>query len=140
MRRLVSVLVGALVLVSLPTMAKEPDLVVVQHVLISFKNKSPGKKLDRTKQEAKALADELLARAKAGEDFDAMVKEYTNDKYPGIYKLTNRGATLLPGAVTRGGFVPAFGDVSFRLEVGEIGMTRYGTSSPYGWHIIKRLE
>jgi parvulin-like peptidyl-prolyl isomerase len=37
--------------------------------------------------------------------------------------------------------VPAFGDVGFALPPGQIGMAEYDpVKSPYGWHIIKRLE
>jgi hypothetical protein len=37
--------------------------------------------------------------------------------------------------------IPAFGNVGFALKVGEIGIASYDEqSSPYGWHIIKRLE
>jgi parvulin-like peptidyl-prolyl isomerase len=120
---------------------EEPDSVVVQHILISFKGKvDKSKGVTRTKKEAAALATELLERAKT-EDFEALVKEYTDDSFPGIYKMTNKGAPIMTGAVPRSGMVPAFGDVAFSLAVGEIGMASYsGGSSPYGWHIIKRLN
>jgi len=118
----------------------EPEVVTVQHILISFGRKS-GKKIDRDKRTAERLASEILERARDGEDFDALVKEYTNDSYPGIFTMTNRGAPLRANSTTRDGMVPGFGDVSFGLEVGEIGMAKYHAAlSPYGWHIIKRLE
>jgi peptidyl-prolyl cis-trans isomerase D len=123
--------------------AREPDVIVVQHILIGFKKTVPDKPQERTKREARALADELVERAEAGEDFDALVKEYTNDNYPGVYKLTNtyNDAPILPDARRRDEMVSAFGDVAFRLEVGEIGVAKYNAiSSPFGWHIIKRLE
>lgn len=120
----------------------EPEVVVVQHILIGFKGSVRGKAIERTKKEAKILADELLARARAGEeDFDALVKQYTDDKHPGTYKMTNRGAPRMSGAVPRDDMVPRFGDVAFSLAVGEVGLAEYSaTSSPYGWHVIKRLE
>jgi parvulin-like peptidyl-prolyl isomerase len=119
----------------------EPDSVVVQHILISFKGKvDKSKGVTRTKKEAEALATELFERAKT-EEFDALVKEYTDDAYPGIYKMTNEGAPIMTGAVPRSGMVTDFGDVAFSLAVGEIGMTSYSAGgSPYGWHIIKRLS
>lgn len=131
------------VLGSMDAMAKkgEPDRVVVQHILIGFKKSVSGKKLDRTKKEAQVLAEELLKRALDGEDFDALVKEYTNDKYPGIMSVTNDGAPARSDSHRRSGLVPAFGQVAFSLEVSEIGMAKFSYgSSPYGWHIIKRLE
>ena len=119
----------------------EPDTVLVQHILIGFNKSVPGKKLDRTKKEAQALAEELLERAQAGEDFDALVKEYTDDKHPGIYRLTNRDAPLLQDSRKRSDMVANFGAVSFQLEVGEVGLAKFhGGNSPYGWHVIKRLE
>jgi parvulin-like peptidyl-prolyl isomerase len=120
---------------------KEPDVVVVQHILISFKGKvDKSKNVTRTKKEAEALAAEVFELAKT-EDFDALVKKYTNDSYPGIYKMTNNGAPIMSGAATRSGMVRAFGDVAFSLAVGEVGMANYSAGScPYGWHIIKRLE
>jgi hypothetical protein len=121
--------------------ADEPDKVVVQHILIGFKKSVPGKPLERTKREAHELADELLVRAEAGEDFGELVKEYTNDSYPGLMTLTNNGAPRISGGTIRTGVVPKFGDTAFRLEVGEIGLAKYhAAGSPYGWHIIKRIE
>jgi foldase protein PrsA len=132
-------------LVVLPQVAtaKEPEVIVVQHILIGFKKTIPNKQLERTKREAKEFAEELLRRAEEGEDFDALVKEHTNDQYPGIYKMTNTytDAPDLPDAVRRDQMVPAFGDVAFRLEVGEVGLAKHNSAiSPYGYHIIKRLE
>lgn len=123
--------------------AKEPDYITVQHILIGFEGSVPGKGITRSKEEAAALANEVRARALDGEDFDVLVKEYTDDSHPGIYKMANTG---LPGDRTaqvypRAGMVPAFGDVGFPLDVGGIGMAAYDPqTSPYGWHIIKRLE
>lgn len=40
----------------------------------------------------------------------------------------------------RAAMVPAFGDVGFALEVGEVGLAGYDEkASPFGWHVIKRL-
>jgi parvulin-like peptidyl-prolyl isomerase len=119
---------------------KEPEFVTVQHILISFGRKA-SKPVDRNKKQAEEFAWELFDRLEAGEEFDAAVKEFTDDSYPGIYTMTNRGAARRANSVTREGMVPSFGDVAFKLEVGEIGMAKYhGGLSPYGWHIIKRLE
>jgi len=120
----------------------EPDVVVVQHILIGLKKSIPGKKLERTKSEARALAEELLERARSGEEeFDALVEEYTDDRHPGIYKLTNDEAPRMAGARMRREMVPGFGDVAFGLQVGEVGLAAYSAGmSPYGWHVIRRLE
>ncbi len=134
-------ILAALVVPALAAKPKEPDVVVVQHLLIGFKRTLPKKGVTRTKKEAIALVDELLHRAKEGEDFDALVREYTDDSHPGIYTLTNRKAPVRAGTNKRDDMVPSFGDVAFSLEPGGIGMAKYSASgSPYGWHIIKRIE
>ena len=122
---------------------EEPQYVTVQHILIGFTGSVPGKPITRTQAEAKKLAEDLLARAKAGEDFDALVKEYTDDSHPGIYKMANLGvpADMQNGVYPRDGMVQAFGDVGFPLDVGEIGLAVYDPEkSKYGYHLIKRVE
>ena len=113
---------------------EEPDEnIEIQHVLISFKGapRMPPS-VTRSKEEAKALAEKVYAEAVAGGDFLALVKQYTNDRPPGIYPLTQAG---------RKDMVKGFGDVGFRLKVGEIGVAPWdAAASPYGWHIIKRLK
>jgi hypothetical protein len=125
--------------------AKEPDRVTVQHILIAFKGSIPteGESVTRTQSEAESLAQEIFERAQKGEDFDALVKEYTDDQYPGIYKMSN--IDIPPDKdkkeYSRSRMVKAFGDVSFSLSVGGIGVAEYDSdASKYGWHIIKRLE
>jgi hypothetical protein len=122
---------------------EEPQYVTVQHILIGFTGSVPGKPITRTQAEAKKLAEDIMARAKGGEDFDALVKEYTDDSHPGIYKMANLGvpADMQNGVYPRDGMVQAFGDVGFPLEVGGIGLAEYDPEkSKYGYHIIKRIE
>jgi len=122
---------------------KEPDRVTVQHILISFKGSIPKDTVTRTMEEAEKLANEIFERAKNGEDFEALVKEYTDDSYPGVYKMSNFDvdADLDQGESSRAKMVGEFGDVSFKLSVNEIGMAQFSPErSKYGWHIIKRLN
>ena len=86
---------------ALASKSEEPEVVTVQHILIGFKRSVRGKKLDRTRKEARALAMKLFQRAEAGEEFDPLVKEYTNDSHPGIMRLTNEGANRIPGSTQR---------------------------------------
>jgi len=121
----------------------EPEHVTVQHILIAFQGTIPDAGITRSRADAQKLAQELLMRARQGEDFDALVRQYTNDAYPGIYNMANAGAA--PDAAnkefSRTRMVKAFGDVSFGLKVGEIGMAVYDpVTSKYGWHIIKRIK
>lgn len=130
-----------------PTRAGEDARIQVQHILIGFKDavgfqgQAPGKAANRTQDEAKKLADDLLAQAKAGGDFDKLVADNTDDQAPGKYGIANDGVTPNADESPRNGLVPAFGDVGFALKVGEIGMTDYDPQkSPFGYHIIKRLK
>jgi parvulin-like peptidyl-prolyl isomerase len=120
-----------------------PDRVVVQHILIAFQGTIPDAKVTRTREEAEKLAGETLARAKAGEDFDALVKALTDDQHPGIYRMANAGVEpdSAKEEYSRTRMVKGFGDVGFSLAVGEVGLASFDpASSKYGWHIIKRLE
>ena len=120
----------------------EPDHLVVQHILIAFDG-APRMNVTRSLEEAKILAYDILERAKSGEDFDTLVKEHTDDSHPGIYKLANTDvmADKVNREYKRGGMVKSFGDISFSLTVGEVGITDHDElDSPFGWHIIKRLE
>ena len=124
-----------------PEPKKEADHITIQHVLIGFKGSVPGKNITRTQDEAKKLAEDILARAKKGENFDELVKQYTDDAAPGIYGMANIGVAPAAGEYARNRMVPAFGDAGFPLEVGGIGIAPYdSTKSPYGWHIVKRVK
>lgn len=130
------------------TPSGEPAYITVQHCLIGFEGSVPGKVIVRSESEAEQLAQELLAKAQAGEDFAEIVTTHTDDSPPGIYKMANEG---FPGDMTsnnpsnhvyaRNAMVPAFGNTGFPLEVGEIGLAVYDkTDSPFGWHIVKRIK
>ena len=134
---------------TLPVKPKTPPPhIEVQHVLIGFQGTIPGKTITRTKDEAEKLANEVLDRARKGEDFDSLVQKYTDDQFPGTYDLSNNGVTpdKSKGEFGRTGMVKGFSDVAFSLSVGNVGMASYQPDkekdgvSPYGWHIIKRLK
>ncbi len=115
----------------------------VQHILISFAGKISKPGLTRSQEEAEELADDLMERITNGEDFDNLVQTYTDDQYPGIYKMANLDVPIneADGEYSRGGMVKGFGDISFSLKVGEVGMCGFNAeTSPYGWHIVKRLK
>jgi hypothetical protein len=121
--------------------AMPADHILVQHVLVGFAGSVPGKTITRTQAEAEKLANDLLARARAGEDFGALVQQYTDDQYPGIYGLANDGVAPAENEYPRNGMVKGFSDAAFRLRTGEVGVAVYDkATSPYGWHVIKRID
>lgn len=122
-------------------MLAEPRYITVQHCLIGFRGSVPGKSITRSKEEAQKLAEELLQKAKSGADFAEIIQQHTDDSPPGIYKMANRGVPSMSGTYARDGMVPAFGDTGFPLDVGAYGLANFDPqSSPYGWHIVKRIE
>ncbi len=123
-----------------PAPKAEPEHITVAHVLISFAG--AGTEAKRSKADAEKLANEVLARAKKGEDFDKLMKDLSDDTGGGAYMMSNLGVRPTSGdEYPRNKMVPAFGDVGFKLDVGGIGMSQFDPrTSPYGWHIIKRLK
>jgi parvulin-like peptidyl-prolyl isomerase len=123
--------------------AKEPDFVTVQHILVAFSGSGAGDEVTRTQGEAAQLAQDLYRRAKSGEDFDMLVEEYTDDSFPGVYEMANDESKADPSRtiLARKQMAESFGDVSFSLEVGEVGLANYDPEkSKYGWHIILRIK
>jgi len=121
--------------------AAGPEHITVQHILIGFQGSVGDKPITRTKEQAKTLAYQLLDKAKGGADFDQLVRDNTDDSPPGIYSMSNLGVPPAAGEYPREGMVPAFGNIGFTLQVGQIGIADYDPqTSPFGWHIIKRLK
>lgn len=92
--------------------------------------------LEKATEDLKAsqheLAEQILERARDGEDFEALIKEYNQDPgmaadadghYPGYHFTYNE-------------MVEAFEKTSFAMEEGEISDI---VETPYGYHIIKKL-
>ncbi len=82
---------------------------------------------DEAVADARALADSLLERVRAGEDFADLAREYSDD--PGSAQL---GGDL--GWFRRGRMVRAFEDAAFSLIPGEVSPV---VESEFGFHIIK---
>ena len=79
---------------------------------------------------ALALAQQVLAQAKAGKDFGELARQYSQD--PGSAK---NGGDL--GWAERSSFVAPFADALFGMSVGEI---KGPVKTQYGYHIIRLDE
>jgi len=101
---------------------QKPEDVEASHILVRFSPTEPAEK----KTAARKKIDEALTRIKAGEDFAAMAKTYSEDN------SASAGGTL--GAITRGQTVPAFDEAVFKLGVGQVSEV---VETQFGFHIIK---
>ncbi len=106
----------------------DDDKVTVKHILVAFEEGEEGNVTDEAKAAAKKEAEEVLAKVKNGEDFDALIKEYNDD--PGA---KDEGYTFAQD----GSMVKEFEDASFALKVGGVSEL---VETTYGYHIIKRIE
>lgn len=93
-----------------------------KHVLISTEGKT-----DAEKAEAKTLAADILARAQAGENFDELVAEYSED--PGS-KSQPDGYVF-----TTGTMVKEFEEGTKNTPVGQFTLVE----TSFGFHVIQRL-
>lgn len=102
----------------------------VKHILISTMDPATGAELLPDKlEEARKKAEEVLARAKAGEDFAKLAGEYSEDGN------AQQGGDYI---FSRNVMVPEFEKAAFEeLQPGEIsGLVK----TAYGYHIIKLEE
>ncbi len=108
-----------------------PDAVAAQHVLVAYKGaKGAPKSVTRSKADAKKRAEEVVAKAKGGSDFTALVAEYSDD----AGSKTRMGSV---GKFTRDKMVKPFSDAAFALSVDEISDV---VESDFGFHVIKRNQ
>ena len=106
------------------------DYVRVKHILVQFPTNEDGSDVtDEQKAEALATATEVLERAKAGEDFDALTAEYNED--PGV------NSNPYGYYFGKDQMVKEFEDASYSLAEGE--MVDEPVETTYGYHIILRL-
>ncbi len=93
-----------------------------QHILIDTRQDTT----DEQKAAAKKEIEAVLAKAKIGEDFGELAKEYSD------CPSSEKGGDL--GKITRGQMVPAFDEAVFDMEVDEISDV---VETQFGYHIIK---
>jgi len=120
----------AVVLFLLAGCGQEPKEITARHILIMYQGSMRAPEtVTRSKEEAKALAEEVLAQAKAGEDFGELAKQYSD----GPTKV--RGGLLSPFG--KGVMAPEFEQAAFALKKGEISGV---VETAFGYHVIKRIE
>jgi peptidyl-prolyl cis-trans isomerase NIMA-interacting 1 len=111
--------------------ADPPKKIGARHVLVQWmgSERAPTSVV-RSRDQALAVAQQVLKRAKAGDDFARLAIEFSDEPGAG-----GRGGSL--GRFSKGQMVPAFEAVAFKLEVGQISEI---VETPFGYHVIQRTE
>lgn len=114
--------------------ARSPKSIGAKHILVMHvdsERKPEG--VSRSRDQARARAQECLAKIRAGASFDVMVTECSDE--PGAADRKEGPGFL--GVFGKDRMVPAFADAAFALDVGEISEV---VETPFGFHIIERTE
>ena len=106
----------------------EDNYITAKHILITTVDPASGE-TKRTDEEAKKEAQSILDRINAGEDFDTLMNQYSEDT--GLSNNPN-GYTF-----TEGQMVTEFYDGAKALAEDEVSEL---VKSSYGYHIIKRVK
>ena len=115
-----------------PAPAPQPsgERIAARHVLIQYQGSMRANPtIERTQDEARARANEVLTKARSGEDFQALAREYSDGP------SGPRGGDL--GFFTRGRMIPAFERAAFELEVDGLSGV---VETPFGFHVIQRYQ
>lgn len=107
-----------------------PARIAAAHVLIAFQGSAAGAGVTRSRDEARQRAQEVLQRARAGEDFGMLAARYSDE--PG--HESRRGDL---GDFGRGAMVPPFEQAAFALQVGQVSEI---VETQFGFHVIKRTR
>jgi peptidyl-prolyl cis-trans isomerase D len=110
-----------------PAEFETPRRVRLAHVLVRVPTVGGGE----AEAKARAKVEDVIRRARAGEDFAKLAREVSEDD-----ATAAQGGDL--GSVGPGEMVPAFEQAAFALKPGEITATPVRTA--FGYHAIKAVE
>jgi peptidyl-prolyl cis-trans isomerase D len=105
---------------------KQPEEVCASHVLVKVKA-SPDAAEGHADEEARKIAESLLAQVKAGGDFAAIARKSSEDKGSAA-----GGGDL--GCFGRGAMLPPFENAAFSLSPGEVSDL---VKTDFGYHVIR---
>lgn len=117
-----------LVLLGRPDGALPEGRVQARHIVIGFRGAKQSKQT-RTREEARARAEEVLAKLRAGGDFAALASEYSEDP------TAVRGGDL--GVFARTDLVAPLADAAFALAVSELSAL---VETEQGFHVVQRVR
>ncbi len=109
--------------------AAQGEKATASHILIRYVGTlRASADVTRSKAEARAIAEKVVKKAKAGANFGALADEYTEDP-----SGKGRGGKLSPFG--RGAMVPEFDKAVFSMGPGDVSDI---VETPFGFHIIHR--
>ncbi|HEX2878602.1 MAG TPA: peptidylprolyl isomerase [Polyangiaceae bacterium] len=103
------------------------ETIEASHVLVAYQG-AMRSQATRSKEDAQKLAEQVVSQAKAGKDFAALAKEFSDDKGSAA-----KGGSL--GRFPARRMVKQFADAVSALKPGEISGV---VESPFGFHVILR--
>lgn len=106
----------------------EVRVVGVRHILFQWAGAQMSKE-DATREAARAEAEAVLAKLRAGEDFQVLARKHSDGP------SAPKGGDL--GVFGKGAMVPPFETAAFALDVGEISEI---VETQFGYHILLRYE
>jgi len=114
-----------------PSDFEQPEMVHVRHILLMTIDPTTHEPLpDDTVKKKRAEADDVLMKARSGEDFAKLAGEYSEDP-----TTKDKGGEL--PAFPRGQMLPEFEAAAFALTNNEISAV---VTTMYGYHIIKFID
>lgn len=109
---------------------QRPEMVRAAHILLTTLDPATGTELtEEQKKQKRQQMEKLLERARKGEDFAALAKEFSDDE-----RSKEKGGEY---TFPRGRMVPALDTAAFSLKTNEVSDI---VITQFGYHIIKLYE
>ena len=120
-----------------------PRRVRLKQVIVPWAGAKGAKDVKLSREDAEKRARVILKMAQAGEEFDRLVANNHFDRFPSSLTIVQAGERRagVGRVYVRGELPPAVERLAFNLDVGDVGLCEFHEKeSPYGWHVVLRVE